>query len=73
MLEASEMAEGITGHQLRWTYSSTSRMGDHIWWVRDLSRFTKHYPTWTIQHRIRGITRIVIGGQLERIQTVTPQ
>ena len=73
MLEAIEMIQEITGHQLRWTYSSTNRMGDHIWWVSDLSRFTEHYPTWKIQHRIRDIMRTVVDGQLERIKTVTPR
>ena len=25
-----------------------NRIGDHIWWISDNSKFQKHYPNWKI-------------------------
>lgn len=55
MLEAIGLCEEITGRPLAWTYLEQNRIGDHIWWISDLSKFKRHYPHWTIQHDIRSI------------------
>src|SRR5437867_2457365 len=44
MIEAIDLAQAITGRELDWTYREESRIGDHIWWISDLSRFQSHYP-----------------------------
>jgi len=67
MLEAIAMAEKITGKKFNWTYSDTHRMGDHMWWVSDITRFESHYPEWRIKHGIEEIMRAVIEGQSERL------
>lgn len=46
MLEAITLCEQITGNKMNYVYSDTNRIGDHIWYVSDLSRFKDHYPTW---------------------------
>ena len=68
MLEAIKMAETITNRKFNWTYSDTNRIGDHIWWVSDVSRFQTHYPQWEFTHNIEQIMRTVINGQAERLQ-----
>jgi CDP-paratose 2-epimerase len=46
MIEAIAVCEKISGKKLNHLYSDTNRVGDHIWYVSDLSKFKAHYPTW---------------------------
>ncbi len=46
MKEAITLCEKITGNKMNITYSETNRIGDHIWYISDLSKFRKHYPDW---------------------------
>jgi len=46
VLEAIEYCETITGNKLLWSYSDQNRMGDHIWWISDNSKFSQNYPNW---------------------------
>jgi len=55
MLEAITISEEVTGKKLDWTYSETNRIGDHIWWISDVSKFQTHYPDWKYQYGVREI------------------
>ncbi len=46
MLEAITICEEITGNKMNYTYSDTNRIGDHIWYISDVSKFKQHYPGW---------------------------
>ena len=46
VLEAIAMCERITGNKMNYTYSEQNRIGDHIWWISDVSKFKTHYPQW---------------------------
>lgn len=46
MLEAIEICEKISGNKMNFSYAETNRIGDHIWYISDVSKFKKHYPTW---------------------------
>lgn len=46
MLEAIAICEHITGNRMDITLSDQNRIGDHIWYVSDLSKFKTHYPGW---------------------------
>ena len=46
MLEAIGFCEKIVGKKLNYTYSESNRIGDHIWYVSDLTKFKAHYPEW---------------------------
>lgn len=46
MIEAIGICEEITGNKMNYSYSETNRIGDHIWYVSDLSKFKQHYPEW---------------------------
>jgi CDP-paratose 2-epimerase len=52
MLEAIELCEQIAQRELRWTYQEDNRIGDHIWWISDLSRFQSDYPDWQLQYDV---------------------
>jgi CDP-paratose 2-epimerase len=47
MLEAISIIEELTGKPLNYRYSETNRIGDHIWWISDVSKFKLHYPDWS--------------------------
>jgi len=53
MLEAIQMCEEISGKKLEWTYKEENRIGDHIWWISDVSKFQEHYPEWKYQYDLR--------------------
>lgn len=46
MIEAIAICEEMTGKKMSYSYSETNRIGDHIWYVSDLSKFKSHYPNW---------------------------
>jgi CDP-paratose 2-epimerase len=52
MLEAIEACERITGRELKWTLSEENRIGDHKWWISDLSEFERDYPEWEQRYGI---------------------
>lgn len=55
MLEAIQLCEAITSKPLSWSYVETNRIGDHIWWISDVSKFEKHYPNWRLTFTVKDI------------------
>ncbi|WP_340819084.1 NAD-dependent epimerase/dehydratase family protein [Methanolobus sp. WCC4] len=55
MMEAISMCEEITGKKMNYSYSEENRIGDHIWWISDVSKFKEHYPEWDYKYSIRDI------------------
>ena len=50
MQEAIVLCEEITGNKMSYSYSDQNRIGDHIWYVSDVSRFQNHYPGWAFEY-----------------------
>jgi CDP-paratose 2-epimerase len=46
VLEAIQKIENITGKKAKFKYSKKNRIGDHIWYISDTSKFQNHYPDW---------------------------
>lgn len=46
ILEAIDKIENITGKKAICQYSDKHRIGDHIWYISDVSKFRNHYPDW---------------------------
>ncbi|MCP4626499.1 MAG: NAD-dependent epimerase/dehydratase family protein [bacterium] len=55
MLEGIRLCEEITGKKMNCTYAEENRIGDHIWWISDVSRFKAHYPDWNFQYDLKTI------------------
>jgi CDP-paratose 2-epimerase len=55
MLEAITLCQSIAGRELDWQYSEDNRIGDHMWWISDISRFMDDYPDWQLTYDITGI------------------
>lgn len=46
VLEAIEKVEKILNKKAKVSYDSKNRIGDHIWYISDVSKFQQHYPEW---------------------------
>ena len=55
MLEGIKLCESITGNKINYTYSDTHRIGDHIWYISDMSKFRNDYQGWTCKYSILDI------------------
>jgi len=66
MLEAIDLCEEIAGRKLTHAYSETNRVGDHIWYVSDLSKFKSHYPDWDIVYGVPEILGEIYDHNLDR-------
>jgi CDP-paratose 2-epimerase len=55
MLEAIDLCEQIAGRELNWELSDQARMGDHRWWISDLSAFERDYPDWKLEYDVEGM------------------
>jgi CDP-paratose 2-epimerase len=50
MLEAITICEEITGNKMKYTYNPTNRIGDHIWYLSDVSKFKNDFPAWDFKY-----------------------
>ena len=55
ILEAIELIEDITGKVIKKIYIDDNRIGDHIWWISDISKFQTQYPSWNFTYDLIGI------------------
>lgn len=55
MLEAITKCEEITGKKMNYSYTESNRIGDHIWWISDVSKFKSHYKNWNYKYNINNI------------------
>jgi CDP-paratose 2-epimerase len=55
MVEAIAMCEEITGRRMDTEYVETNRVGDHIWWISDVSKLQNHFPEWRLTRNVRDI------------------
>mgnify|MGYP006142070033 FL=1 len=66
MAEAIELCEKITGKPMNYEYSETNRVGDHIWWISDVSKFKSHYPAWNWKYDINDILTQIYHATIEK-------
>ena len=71
MLEAIEACERIAGRELEWEMGPEPRIGDHRWWISDLSPFEADYPDWSIRHGIDDILTQMHEQNVDRWQAAT--
>ena len=71
MLEAIARCEEISGKRLATRYCEDNRIGDHIWYVSDVSKFQSHYPDWSYQYDLQAILHAIYQGWCEPTRTRT--
>ena len=57
MLEAIELCRQVAGRDLDYELSDQARMGDHRWWISDLSEFQRDYPGFELTYGIEDVLR----------------
>jgi len=48
ILEAIELVDTVLGKKVDFKLADSPRLGDHIWWITDNSKFISQYPNWSI-------------------------
>ena len=66
MLEAIETCERVAGRELDWQLAESPRIGDHLWWISDLSEFRADYPEWEPRLGVEDILREMHDSNRER-------
>ncbi len=66
MHEAIEICERIADRPLARTYVEDNRIGDHIWYVSDVSKFQSHFPDWKLTKNIEAILTEIFEANRER-------
>jgi len=51
---------------MNYSYSETNRIGDHIWYISDLSKFKSHFPDWDWKYNLTDILTQIHDGFLKR-------
>lgn len=68
MKEAIKICEELTGKKMNYSYADDNRIGDHIWYISDVSKFKAHYPAWNFKYGILDILSQIHDGLKSRIQ-----
>jgi CDP-paratose 2-epimerase len=71
IMEAFELAEGVSGRESVWEYESQNREGDHICYISDLSKIRSHYPQWSITKSLTDIVGELHASWVERLALVS--
>lgn len=70
MLEAIKISESLTGKKMNFSYSETNRIGDHIWYISDVSKFRNHYPDWEYKYDLTDILSQIHDSMASRMEKV---
>ena len=65
MLESIDKIASILGTKLDYTISEDNRIGDHIWYISDVTKFREHYPNWNYKYDIDSIISEMINAELK--------
>ena len=60
ILEATNLIESIANVKVNLKFIDKSRVGDHIWWITNTSKFKKDYPNWKQNYDIKKIIKELI-------------
>ncbi|MEP6536190.1 MAG: NAD-dependent epimerase/dehydratase family protein [Bryobacteraceae bacterium] len=71
VLEAFQLAEEVTGKNMKWRYVDENRLGDHICYYSDLRKMQAHYPNWRITKTLAVIFREIAAGWTRRLAAGT--
>jgi CDP-paratose 2-epimerase len=66
MLEAIDLAERVAGRSLSMTLDSRARIGDHIWYISDTTKFQQHYPSWRPRADVRRLIEDIYASNVAR-------
>ncbi len=64
LLECIKKIEACLGRTVKTTYTDSPRIGDHICYISDLSKFKSHYPQWRLTRFVDDIINEIITREL---------
>jgi CDP-paratose 2-epimerase len=67
MMEGITLCEQISGNKMNYQYVETNRIGDHIWYISDVSKFKQHYPEWDFKYDLNSILVQIHESMLKRV------
>ena len=67
IIEAINLIEKISGIKAKYNFSKMNRIGDHIWWITDNSKFKKDYPRWKIKYSLEHSLKQMIDFELNKL------
>jgi CDP-paratose 2-epimerase len=65
MLEAIQKCEEISGRELDWRLDDEARIGDHRWWISDMTEFQRDYPAWEPEYDLDATLRQIYEHNVE--------
>ena len=60
ILEAIKLIETMTNQKMIYSFNRKNRVGDHICYISDISKFKKHYPKWRLKYSLKNIIKQII-------------
>tara|TARA_B100001175_G_scaffold282797_1_gene262155 strand:- start:760 stop:1809 length:1050 start_codon:yes stop_codon:yes gene_type:complete len=63
IIEALNLVEKFTKNKIKRKIIKSPRIGDHIWYISDTSKFKKHYPNWRQKYNTKKIIEELIDYQ----------
>tara|TARA_B100000902_G_scaffold373667_1_gene401867 strand:- start:2842 stop:3894 length:1053 start_codon:yes stop_codon:yes gene_type:complete len=66
ILEAINLIENIGKINSHFKILNQNRIGDHLWWITDNSKFKKDYPKWKIQVSLKKSLKHMVNFELKK-------
>ena len=63
IIEALDLVEDIANISIKRSILKKSRVGDHIWYISNLTKFKKHYPNWKQKYNTKKIIEELISNE----------
>ena len=60
IIEALDLVENLANIKIKRDIIKKPRVGDHIWYISNLSKFKKHYPNWKQKYNTKKIIEELI-------------
>lgn len=73
ILESIALIERISGRRIEWRYDDRNRLGDHICYITDLSKFRSHYPDWRLDYSLERIITEMVAAEERRVAETSHQ
>ncbi|MAX79506.1 MAG: NAD-dependent epimerase [Crocinitomicaceae bacterium] len=70
ILEAIDLVKDITGKTVDYVILDDPRVGDHIWWIGNNSKFIADYPNWSITVSLEEIIKEIHENAIQARQKV---
>ncbi|TAG45660.1 MAG: NAD-dependent epimerase/dehydratase family protein [Cytophagia bacterium] len=67
ILEAFGLITSFSGKPMKYKYSETNRIGDHICYYSDLTKMKQHYPSWDITKSLKDTVGEIYNSWINRL------